>query len=264
MPEFDPRALPFINRDMLDYSAASQFTLVVQSQSQATNAFQIRGATKAGPFVYSHSPTSDFAVKTESFSISDFPIWLTVTDTDGAYDPGHCYVRVSVAINGNIVHQLLAGYIYETKGVSWPHTRVEPTLPMFGQVNSQFGSNPAAGAECSITVPARKVWKILAFTATLVTDATAVTRQVHVLLDTGLGDPIECISPTTQTASLTRKYNGWHQGHNDANTDGTKITLNIPDGIYLPPSSTITTLTTNLQAGDNWGQPSVWVEEYFI
>lgn len=120
------------------------------------------------------------------------------------------------------------------------------------------GTNPAANAELSQTVPAGEVWKVQAIRFTLVTSATVATRTVNLTIDDGTNQVWRSIAPATQTASLTRQYL-WMAGITsdagfDANND---IKLALPVNFPMAAGWRIRTQTTNLSSGDDFGAPLI-------
>ena len=126
-------------------------------------------------------------------------------------------------------------------------------------------TDPAAGNEISETVPAGKKWKILCFRAGFTSDATVANRNIVIITNNPSGSI--CFQtqnePLDQTASQTLNYliaNGY-QGGEITTDNGNSIRLDWTTDIVLPSGSTFATITVNLQAGDNWGQPVILVEE---
>jgi hypothetical protein len=129
-----------------------------------------------------------------------------------------------------------------------------------GQCVVVTGSNPAAGAECSDTVPAGEFWVIKSILLQLVTDATVITRRVHVTLDDGTTAFTRKPSNASQAASLTQNYA--IGGNNPASAViATYCSDPLPE-FGLPAGSRIKTVTDNLQAGDNYAAPVYYVEKY--
>lgn len=122
------------------------------------------------------------------------------------------------------------------------------------------GADPAAGAEVSDTVPAGKVWRLRGMILTLVTDATAATRRVHVTLDDGTTVFYRRAANASQAASLTQNY-VLAVGEQESAVRDTWTTDPLPE-IDLPAGARIKTVTTNKQAGDNYGVTQYYVEEF--
>lgn len=255
-------SVPFITRKMLAFEGATTFSLVVQSTSDDTKQVTLRGFTKEGPFTFQITNTGDGTLNTQTLRISDVPIFVTVIDEANGYSEGEFFCRVSLAVNGDIVHQLAAGYIFGINGISWPTSNLAPSVPYTGILSTRSGSNPAAGSETSITVPANQIWRVYSWRAQLVTDGTAVNRFVHLRITDGSNRLYETFTTTAHTASLTRDHFAFHGVPTVAAFENTESLMPFPAEVWLREGSVISTVTTNLQAGDNWGVPQVRVQIY--
>lgn len=121
---------------------------------------------------------------------------------------------------------------------------------------TKTGTDQAAGTEVTETVPTGEVWKLLAVRFQLVSSGTAATRTVTLNIDDGSNIVWRRTSPGTQTASLTRNYLYLADlVGEDAAFDGNgDIKLFLPSTPLLP-GWRVRTITTNIQAGDNFGAP---------
>ncbi len=136
-----------------------------------------------------------------------------------------------------------------------------PSIESFhGDIRSITGADPAAGDEITITVPTRRRWRIHAIHITLITDATVADRQIIFWIDDGASVLYRYTLTTIQTASLTNLYSFAPSSTPEIATT-TKIVVPIPMFV-LPAGCRIQTLTTNIQAGDNYNAPQILVEEW--
>jgi hypothetical protein len=128
------------------------------------------------------------------------------------------------------------------------------------------GTDPAAGQEWLVTVPNGKVWRVLAVLVELLTDATVANRAPRLQIDDGNTANRFAVIPSSglQTASLLNRYE-WFSGVGSGWTgsDSASRFAPLPD-ILLPPGYRLLSTTTNLQAGDNWSAPVLYVAEYDI
>jgi hypothetical protein len=135
-----------------------------------------------------------------------------------------------------------------------------PALRGAGTLKVVTGSDPAAGAECQDAVPAGKVWRLIAVLLTLVTDANVATRRVHITLDDGTTVFHRRGSNATQAASLTQNYSFAGEAGEAAVRD---LFVADPLPVFeLPAGARISTVTVSKQAGDNYGAPKYYVEEF--
>ena len=133
--------------------------------------------------------------------------------------------------------------------------------PGFGIATVVTGSDPAAGAEISVTVPAGEIWRVISARATLVSDATVANRTASLTFDDGTS--VYFGSGTfAQTASQTGVYNWGNSLGAEDTTVLLALTQTIPQGLLLTAGSRIRTVTTSIQAGDNWSAPVIYVEKY--
>ena len=126
-----------------------------------------------------------------------------------------------------------------------------------------LGSDPAAGAEISETVPAGKFWIPLSIWVELVQGLTQ-TPQPILVIDDGATQIFEAIgSSAAQIASSTCKYT-WGldlplSGQVGA-TPNTRSTAPLSP-IVLPGGFRIRTVTLGIGANSNYGAPGLYVAE---
>lgn len=138
---------------------------------------------------------------------------------------------------------------------------VSPTIhSLHGRIFIHTGADPAAGAEVSITVPDRRRWKLQSLLFSLVTDVNAADRTI-LLRIIGSGITVYQISTSTvQTASLTRYY-VWTESAQPELVIANAYVMHLPR-LIIPAGYIISTLTTNIQVGDNYSAPRFLVEEW--
>ena len=134
-----------------------------------------------------------------------------------------------------------------------------------GSIKSIAGTDPSAGNEISETVPANTVWLVRGISALLITDANAADRRVRATLDDGTTIFYQISSSTNHTASLTVRY-AWSPFGAAAvgvvaATDAT-INIPFPKPTILTAGHRFVTTIGAKQAGDNWGAPQLFVEEW--
>jgi len=190
---------------------------------------------------------------------------LNVRATVGTPRRGQCFVIVDLVRGqtGGVtpLGVLLQGYAKDTTGLAWPGMLHSDSADGPGCIRSITGTDPAAGVEVSETVPANARWRLLGVDVALVTDATVANREVVLVLDDGVLPLAEIASGTAQAASLTRRYSFAVGVQRGAGAVSTIINAPIPDG-FLMGGHRIRTQTTGIVAGDNFGAPQLWVEEW--
>lgn len=161
------------------------------------------------------------------------------------------------------LQSLLAGYVSPRESLTYPPVFFEPQFSGRGNIRSITGTDPAAGVEISETVPTNTMWRVIAITFDLVTDATVANRIVRVEMDDGTNVHVIAAAPNTQAASLTLRYTA-ADGGQSLTTSGNRVGITLPGGVFLRESSRIRTNTGNLQAGDNFTAPQLLVEEWIV
>jgi len=191
---------------------------------------------------------------------------------------GQLYARVVIVNPGDFeIHTLCADYMYSS--ISLTLGRIVDSGPGGGEgfITTVTGANPAAGAEASDAVPTNAVWRLLSYSIVLVTDATVANRFARLMIDDGattnrrwLGSAVT----TAQTAALTYAHL-FQRGYGGMNTDqGTQedpagtvfgiVAGTLPDLDPLLEGYRLRTVTTGLQAGDNYAAPIFQVEEWLV
>jgi len=132
-----------------------------------------------------------------------------------------------------------------------------------GNIRSIAGTNPAANTEFSEVVATNSRLLMQSLKARLVTDANAGTREVTVNHGDGSTTISQNVSTTTQIVSLTRDYT-WAEGMNPV-TPSVSAVISSPMPKYLLDQAfTFGSQTFNIKAGDDWGAPTAFGEEYLV
>lgn len=123
-----------------------------------------------------------------------------------------------------------------------------------GAVTTLVGTNPAAGADWSQTVPAGEAWELVSLRFSLVTDATVATRVVKVTLDDGANVFAVIRAASTHVASLTQNYT-YARGVTDIVLNSNEVLTPLPSGLILPAGYRISSSVALLQAADDLSAP---------
>lgn len=194
--------------------------------------------------------------------------WLlnfTVTSGGTSSPFGQTFARVQVvrglAASGAVLGTLCAGPVTSAQPIAFPGGRVRSMVEGPGSLRSITGTNPAAGAEITETVPTGARWKIRAFNAILVTDATVANRFPSILIDDTAADLYASDPAVAQTASQSMQYFAAH-GVTRLAATFIRPMWAFPVDMTLLAGWRVRTVTQSLQAGDNWGAPQMLVEEW--
>lgn len=140
-----------------------------------------------------------------------------------------------------------------------------------GILTTVAGADAANGAEAgTITVPAGHAYKLLMYSVALVTDANAANRWVSLVLDDGTTVLCRMQSKSQLTASLTVQMSWGVQLGNGASgaalVTGGAIDCGLPEDkrLLLKAASRIRTITTGIQATDNYGVPTATIIDYLV
>jgi hypothetical protein len=126
------------------------------------------------------------------------------------------------------------------------------------------GTDPAANAEASSTVPAGKSWDIIAYSIVNV-QGGAGTSQPTLVLDDGTNIIFQQYGASAaQGVSSTQRYT-WSRDLpmiTAGTTPNIFSTAPLPDDLLLPPGGRIRTITVGLSANTDYGAPTIYVVEY--
>ncbi len=188
---------------------------------------------------------------------------LTLADADDEVD---FYVQTTYSLDSNSIPIWVDCQNFHFKNADNGATAkksavIDGAIDGPGTDKSIAGTNPAAGSEISETVPANAVWMVGGIYASLVTDANAANRRVHVLVDDGATTFYRSVSASVQAESLTHYYSIGPHGITAAVAD-TVHWIPLPPGMVLSAGSRIQTSTALIEAGDNWGAPQLSVTEW--
>jgi len=236
--------------------------ILIESWSNAAREIKIRGYTQHGLFSFDHTTKSDRSLKSDSFKIPDFPISLQAHIPTGPVRTGECYLRLTLRLGGFPVQRLCAGYLTDTKTLTWPPGIFEHPGEVPGKLRIVVGTDPTAGSEISESVPTNARWRIYYVRFRLVTDSTVATRRVFLQFDDGSNIALRVPAAASQAESLTRDYNFLSNYPNTPTLVDDEIFSSFGSPIILFQGYRIRTITSNLQTGDNFTAPTLYVEEW--
>jgi hypothetical protein len=178
---------------------------------------------------------------------------------------GACYVVVwlsrGILGRGPAYSALFSGYLGTQRTLSFPGAPQEAMRSGPGNLRLIAGTNPAAAAEITEAVPTGAAWKLHALSAQLVTDATVANRNVRLMADDGANIYVMSDANYAHPGSTTLAYSA-KALPTQAVGASTFVNIPWPHDLVLPAGHRIRTLTQNIQAGDNWGVPLLYVEEW--
>ncbi len=211
-------------------------------------------------------PTSDRASNNLQIEL-DYGFLLSVTVAVGETEVvrrGQTFVQAFLqhgSVEAAYQQLLVSDYVTQQAPVGWPGGILRSSVEGPGVLRSITGTDPAAGVEISETVPVNARWRLISIRFILVTSAAVANRQVDFLLDDGVTIYYRIFSSAVQTASVTLNYGASDQNFR-GDDGGGNIQIVMPMAPVLFQGHRIRTATTALQAGDNWGAPQLYVEEW--
>lgn len=122
-------------------------------------------------------------------------------------------------------------------------------------------TQPAVGANISYQLASGNVFKFISLRMVLVVDATAVSRFVVFRFEHGGEIFFQASVAGVQSASQTRTHCLAAFGNYINSADTTHMIPSPPD-FFVPGGTRITTVITNLQAGDQISAAVLYVERF--
>lgn len=194
-----------------------------------------------------------------------FLIGLALVPETATFARGDAYATVGITRGGDepgsITQVLASDYIEALSGPTFPTGPVLSTVSGRGALNDELQTDPAAGDEFSITIPNRARQRLVSAFFTLVTDGTAADRRFTLELATVGGVMVQTLATASQPASTTRSYSLAHWGESPGLIASTEM-INWPDHAFMSGGNFLRTNTANLQAGDNYVAPLLFIEEW--
>ena len=121
-------------------------------------------------------------------------------------------------------------------------------------------ANPSAGADWTVAVPARTYWRLKAAYSELTTSATVANRVVGIRVKDAAGKVVFFVKASAaQAASLTQRYSAGTDLPS-AVADVTTL-LPLPQDLVMREGWTVESVTTLIQAGDQFANVTLAVEE---
>lgn len=156
---------------------------------------------------------------------------------------------------------LFADYISGNHFPTWPYGVQIKLTDGAGRIRSITGTAPAVGADVSETVPSSVRWRLLSFTATLTTSAVVANRFPVYVIDDGANILFRSPPVASVPASTTVSLNLENVGSTVGASVSTQV-LPYDSSILLAASFRIRTVTSLIDAGDQWTAPHYLVQEW--
>ena len=218
------------------------------------------------PFNFEHTPATDRSALLSAFRLAEgFLLSAVVFPSTGAPTRGQTFVELGflrgIGGAGDVVDVLAKDYVAEAEPLAFPGSPIRSSLEGPGAIRSITGTDPAAAANISETVPTDARWRLHSLLATFVADANVANRRVIFLVGDGSNVYQRSGAVAAQTANISARYNFGPFGMSVQSTAGDQIVASS-QGLVLAAGHTLQTTVVNIQAGDNWGAPQLLVEEW--
>lgn len=222
----------------------------------------LRGYTRNGKISIRHTHAGNRAKSTFEIPVDDIPIAVALWLLSAGIKRGQCYARARIELGGFAVERLFSGYLAESGVLTYPGGTFEDMASGRGYTYLLTGTDPAAGVEITEAVPTNAIWRLISCMAFLVCDATVANRKVEWRVTDGTDIFYKNNDNVNQTASQSRAHiltiNQDLRG-----SDGFAPAFHTPyPDLRLPQGYELVTQTSGLVAGDNWGAPLLFIEEW--
>lgn len=214
-------------------------------------------------------PANTRTVLKQSFGLAEGFLLSMSASAAVATTRGQTFVRVALQRSAGGAGQpafcLMADYVTTQAVPGYPNGRILSPTEGPGYVYGFSQSAPAVGVDQAVTVPNNTRWRVRAAWCQLTASAGVANRDVTIVIGVGGTWTWQATSLAAVTASQVVIFS---IGAVTPYTEllGTFQILPIPPDIVLQYSSFgsggMSTVTTNLQAGDQWSAIRMLVEEW--
>lgn len=213
-----------------------------------------------------HTPSATRVETTTLHNVGDgFLLSASVRAIAGAPRRGQVFAILDLVrgTSGAVqpLAMLLQGYVTDSSRLGWPGSPVQASADGPGVLRSLTGTNPAAGAEISETVPTNARWRLLCAQFTLTTDANVANREVAFVFDDGASTFHTTPMNYLHTAGVPIAYAVGIGGPVVVASSIVGRSQPIP-ALTLPSGARFRTTTANRQVGDDYSAPQYLVEEW--
>lgn len=217
-------------------------------------------------FTQSFLPASTRAIQEFQIPLSEgYLLGLLISTPSPGLRKGQCYVQVFLGrtpIGGGVdLVPLISSYVASEYSPGWPLGPAMTSVDGAGVIRSIQATNPGAGADFTVTVPAGARWQLLGLNYQLVTSAAVATRTSQLVIDDGANVVFQNTQAAGQAASLTEQYCYTPLGGNSPVAQGASL-LSLAPSAFLAAGYRIRSVTANIQAGDQYSLINPWVLEW--
>ena len=194
-----------------------------------------------------------------------FLLSVTLSVSAGTPKRGQTFCQAGVVRGGELANEpaalLISDYLADTCLLAWPGGPLRSSTEGPGFLRSLTGTNPAANTEISETVPTNARWKLRGLVATLVCGAAVANRKPTLVIDDGASQLLRYSGLTNVTASQTVQFSAFQLGVGTQNA-GVWDYFITGEAAEISAGWRLRTITTAIQAADDWSAPQIFVEEW--
>jgi hypothetical protein len=219
------------------------------------------------PFDLHMVPTSDRMATTQDFNIGGgFVTNLTVFVSGATPQMGQTFVIVqlirSAGATAFLMGTLLQGYVTSTQNLGWPGSPIVNSLDVSPPLRTIVGSQPAAGAQINEVVPTGARWQLASVFAVFVTSAAIANRGAYIQVNDAAISRLQMPPAALQAAGINRHYLWAPNMPILYDPAGEFSQQPIPADTLLLEGQTLRTVTTLMDAADQWFAPIYVVREW--
>jgi hypothetical protein len=214
-------------------------------------------------------PLNTRAVLAQNFSLAQGYILSVSAVAAQAITRGQTFLRISTQRGasgpGNPAQMLFADYVTTQATSAYPNGRVLSPVEGPGFVYFFAESNPAAGADWGVVLPANTRWRVRGMTGVLTTSAAVANRQPSIAVLGSTGQGFQGFPTVNAVASGTYHITAGGIAPYTA-INPLDIPLPLPPDLVLASTSGVASAiqgsTVGLQAGDQWSAVALLIEEW--
>lgn len=162
---------------------------------------------------------------------------------------------------GQPSYMLMADYVTTAMAPAFPNGRQLAPTEGPGWLSTQTVSNPSAGSDWALALPANVRWRIAGITAQLNTSAVAGNRYALLRIDSGGITIALTPCPVALVASTSYTFT-WAVGIQASSDGSNHIAAPVGDAAIRFGLAVVRVVTVGIQSGDQWSAISVGVEEW--
>lgn len=212
------------------------------------------------------APIASTSVTRLISGVEGFLLSLTAIATQ-ATTRGGAYVRVwlnrGAAALTNCQQLLLSDYVTNVLPTSWPSGIPQDTTSGFGLMLSLAGTSPAAGADFTGANGSLVRWRLQSLSAILTTSVAVANRNIEFALTDAGGLTVFRAGATASVPASTTAHVTCTPGGTQVSVVGSTLMIPLPALVMMPLNYGFKTITTNLQAADQWSAIQMVVEQWF-